>query len=492
MAHESGVILALDQGTTSSRTMAIALDGTVVATAQAELPQIYPHAGWVEHSPVDIWETQLQTAGSVMAQLQGRRVLAIGIANQRETTIIWDRKTGAPIHNAIVWQDRRTADVTRNLAEDGHEARVSEKTGLVLDPYFSASKIAWILDNVDGARARAEKGELAFGTVDSWLVWKLTGGRVHATDATNAARTSLFDIQQNVWDDDLCALFRVPRQLLPGVRDCADDFGETTLLGSEIPIRGLAGDQHAALVGQACLSDGDVKSTYGTGAFLILNTGQQLVRSSSRLLSTIAFRVHGQTSFALEGSILSAGATIQWLRDGLGIIKDGAEAGTLAASIKDTGGVYLVPAFTGLGAPHWQPDARGALIGLSRGTDRRHIARAGLEAAAYQTNDLFAAMSADGAQPATLKVDGGMAANDWLMQFMADVLGVDVVRPRNTETTALGAAILAAVGVGEFSSLTEATSLWALDRRFEPAAQAKERSALIDGWGRAVQRVLPS
>ena len=485
----SGVILALDQGTTSSRAMAIGLDGQVIASAQEEFPQIFPQSGWVEHDPEAIWRTQRRTAEQTLERLGGRKVAAIGVTNQRETVVVWDRKTGEAIHNAIVWQDRRTASRTQELAAQGHEAKVSERTGLVLDPYFSASKIAWILDAVPGARDRAKRGELAAGTIDSFLIWRLTGGQVHATDATNASRTALYDIRNGRWDEDLCALFNVPMNLLPEVRDSADDFGVSDIFGPSLPIRGVAGDQQAALVGQAGFNAGDVKSTYGTGGFLVLNTGSELKRSRSRLLGTIAYRVGGKTTYALEGSILSAGSTIQWLRDELKIIRDGAHAGELAAAISDTAGVHLVPAFTGLGAPHWDSDARGAILGLQRGSTISHIARAALESAAFQTAELLEAMAKDGVAPQTLRVDGGMSRNDWLLQFMSDILGIEVIRPKNVETTVFGAAILAAVGAGEFASLDEAASLWKLDRKFAPKMPSAERDTRLAAWKQAVARV---
>ena len=485
----TGVILALDQGTTSSRAMAIGLDGHVIASAQEEFPQIFPQSGWVEHDPEAIWRTQRRTAEQTLERLGGRKIIAIGVTNQRETVVVWDRKTGDAIHNAIVWQDRRTAQRTQALAAAGHEELVNERTGLVLDPYFSASKIAWILDAVPGARELAKRGELAAGTIDCFLIWRLTGGQVHATDATNASRTSLYDIRTGKWDAELCGLFNVPMSLLPEVKDSAADFGVSDIFGPSLPIRGVAGDQQAALVGQACFAAGEVKSTYGTGGFLVLNTGSELKRSKSRLLGTIAYRVAGKTTYALEGSILSAGSTIQWLRDELKIIRDGVHAGELAASIADTAGVHLVPAFTGLGAPHWDSDARGAILGLQRGSTIAHIARAALESAAFQTVELLEAMAKDGIAPQRLRVDGGMSRNDWLLQFMADVLVIDVVRPKNVETTVLGAAILAAVGTGEFGSLEEAASLWKLDRGFTPIMTAEERASRIAAWKDAVWRV---
>jgi glycerol kinase len=484
-----GVILALDQGTTSSRAMAIGLDGGVLASAQEEFPQIFPQSGWVEHDPEAIWRTQRRTTEQALERLGLRKVAAIGVTNQRETVVVWDRKTGEPIHNAIVWQDRRTAAVTQKLADAGHEAMVASRTGLVLDPYFSASKIAWILDAVPGARERAKRGELAAGTIDCFVVWRLTCGETHATDATNASRTSLFDIRKGAWDSDLCELFGVPTQLLPEVRDSAGDYGSTDLFGPALKIRGVAGDQQAALVGQACFEAGEVKSTYGTGGFLVLNTGTELKQSKSRLLGTIAYQCSGKRTYALEGSILSAGSTIQWLRDELKIIRDGAHAGELAAGVPDTAGVHLVPAFVGLGAPHWDSDARGAILGLQRGSTIAHVARAALESAAFQTAELLEAMAKDGVAPQRLRVDGGMARNDWFLQFMADVLGIEVVRPKNTETTALGAAILAAVGAGEFASLKEASSIWKLDRRFEPKMAQTERQRRLADWKDAVERI---
>ncbi|MFT3725282.1 MAG: glycerol kinase GlpK [Hyphomonadaceae bacterium] len=487
-----GVILALDQGTTSSRAMAVGLDGTIIASAQEEFPQVFPQSGWVEHDPEAIWRTQRRTAEQTLERIGSRKVAAIGVTNQRETVVVWDRKTGEAIHNAVVWQDRRTAGRTQELAAAGHGPMVAERTGLVLDPYFSASKIAWILDAVPGARERARRGELAAGTIDCFVIWRLTGGRVHATDATNASRTSLYDIRSGHWDNELCELFGVPMSLLPAVKDSAADYGVSDIFGPSLPIRGVAGDQQAALVGQAGFDAGDVKSTYGTGAFLVLNTGSELKRSKSRLLSTIAYKVGGKATYALEGSILSAGSTIQWLRDELKIIRDGVHAGELSQGIADTAGVYLVPAFVGLGAPHWDSDARGAILGLQRGSTIAHIARAALESAAFQTAELLEAMALDGVKPQRLRVDGGMARNDWLLQFMADVLGVEVVRPKNTETTALGAAILAAVGAGEFRSLGEAASLWKLDRRFEPKLGESDRSARLAGWKQAVARVKTS
>jgi glycerol kinase len=487
-------ILALDQGTTSSRALVFAPDGGVLALAQEEFPQIYPEPGWVEHDPEALWSTTLATARSALeeASAKGRAVAVVAITNQRETTIVWERATGRPIHNAIVWQDRRTAEACRALREAGHEPLVSERAGLVLDPYFSATKIGWILDHVPGARARAERGELCFGTVDSFLIWRLTSGAAHVTDATNASRTSLFGLEASAWDDELLALFGVPKPLLPEVVDCAGVLGVTdpATIGAALPIAGVAGDQQAALVGQACLAPGDAKCTYGTGAFLVLNTGVTLVRSRARLLSTLAYRLGGRTTFALEGSILSAGATVQWLRDGLGIIARSADVEALAASVETAGGVHLVPAFAGLGAPHWDPDARAALLGLTRGTGRAEIARAALESAAHQTADLADAMAADGAPLARLKVDGGMTGNDLFMRLLADLLDVEVTRPRNPEATAWGAAALAGLGVGLFASLDEIAATWTADASVTPAMPKAARAAARQGWRAAVARVL--
>jgi glycerol kinase len=488
-----GVLLAIDQGTSSSRAIAFTPAGAVVAAEQQAFEQLYPHPGWVEHDPEVIWATVLSTAREALRRVreQGHTVAAIGVTNQRETTLLWERRTGAPVYNAIVWQDRRTADRCRHLAESGCEAQVIEKTGLRLDPYFSATKLAWILDRVPGARQAAQSGDLAFGTVDTFLIWRLTQGRLHVTDATNASRTALYDIRTGQWDPVLCELFDVPMQCLPEVRDSAADFGVTdvTTLGEALPIRGIAGDQQAALIGQACFAPGDMKSTYGTGAFLVLNTGRQLVRSGSRLLSTIAYRLGGEVTYALEGSILSAGAVIQWLRDGLGIISRTAEVEALARSVTDTGGVYLAPAFTGLGAPYWDPDARGAIVGLTRASGRAEIARAALDSVAYQTHDLLDAMAADGVSPALLKVDGGMAQNTFFLQRLADVLGLPILRPQNPESTAFGAACLAGLGCGLYQSSREIAGLWRSELQFQPTLEAQVREREIAGWRRAIGRV---
>jgi glycerol kinase len=493
MGDSDSILLAIDQGTSSSRSIAFSARGAVIALSQHPFEQIYPASGWVEHDPEVIWATTLSSAREVLRQLraQQRRVAAIGVTNQRETTLLWDRRTGIPVYNAIVWQDRRTADECRKLQDAGHEDEVIEKTGLRLDPYFSATKLTWIFDRVPGARASAEAGNLAFGTVDSFLIWRLTGGRIHATDVSNASRTALFDIRSGRWDEALCGLFRVPMKCLPEVRDSAGDFGVTDedVFGAALPIRGVAGDQQAALVGQACFSEGDVKSTYGTGAFLVLNTGQRLLRSHNRLLSTVAYRLNGVTTYALEGSILSAGATIQWLRDGLGIISRAPEIELLAQSVTDSGGVYLLPAFTGLGAPYWDPDARGAIVGLTRASSRAEIARAGLDSVVYQTRDLLDAMAADGIGPAQLKVDGGMAQNGFFLQRLADVLGVPILRPKMAESTAFGAACLAGLGHGVYGSLEDIARLWEGDVRCEPKLDPAARSKEMEGWREALQRV---
>ena len=493
MGADTPLLLAIDQGTSSSRCIAFSAQGAMAALEQHPFEQIYPASGWVEHDPEVLWATTLSSAREVLKQLRARRqpVAAIGVTNQRETTLLWDRRTGIPVYNAIVWQDRRTAEQCRQLQETGHEAEVIEKTGLRLDPYFSATKLTWIFENVAGARAAAEAGRLAFGTVDSFLIWRLTGGRIHATDISNASRTALFDIRTGRWDEALCELFGVPMKCLPEVRDSAGDFGVTdeSVFGESLPICGVAGDQQAALVGQACFREGDVKSTYGTGAFLVLNTGLRLLRSQSRLLSTVAYRLNGETTYALEGSILSAGSAIQWLRDGLGIISRAAEIEPLAQSVADSGGVYLVPAFTGLGAPYWDPDARGAIVGLTRASSRGEIARAGLDSVVYQTRDLLDAMAADGMGPSQLKVDGGMAQNGFFLQRLADVLGVPILRPKMAESTAFGAACLAGLGHGIYRSLEEIARLWEGDVTCQPKLDSEARTKEMEGWREALKRV---
>ena len=489
----SNLIIALDQGTTSSRTIIFDQNYQIVEQAQQEFTQHFPEDGWVEHDAMDIWNTTLATAKQAMASagVTAKDIAAIGITNQRETTVIWDRQTGEPIYNAIVWQDRRTAALCNQLKEQGLESSVTEKTGLLLDPYFSATKVAWILDNVSGARDRAERGELAFGTVDSWLLWNLTDGE-HATDATNASRTMLYNIHRGDWDDELLELFNVPRSLLPEVKDSAADFGTTSLLGDPINIYGIAGDQQAATLGQACFDVGMMKSTYGTGCFALLNTGDTAVTSTNRLLTTIAYQLDGKPTYALEGSIFIAGAAVQWLRDGLGIIESASQSGQLAKDADPTQSVYMVPAFTGLGAPWWDADARGALLGLTRGTGPAEIAKAALESVCYQTLDLLNAMRADWAQEAetVLRVDGGMVASDWTMQCLADILQAPVDRPVIAETTALGAAWLAGSRAGVWPDQAGFAASWQLESNFAPQMSVEDRDVKVAGWNKAVRRVL--
>jgi glycerol kinase len=485
-------ILAIDQGTTSTRAMVFDAEGNLRGTAQQELTQHFPHPGWVEHDAEEIWTATLATARGAIAgaRLDAGAIAAIGITNQRETTLIWDRASGRPVARAIVWQDRRTAAECARLGDAA--GAVAAKTGLVIDPYFSATKITWLLENVPGARAAAERGTLAFGTIDSFLVWRLTEGRVHATDATNAARTMLFDIHRQCWDDELLALFRVPRSLLPEVRDCVASFGATRLLGgADIPILGVAGDQQAATVGQACFRPGMVKSTYGTGCFAVLNTGRAAVASKNRLLTTIAYRIAGEVTYALEGSIFVAGAAVQWLRDGLRLIREASEVEKLARAADPKQRVYLVPAFVGLGAPYWDAEARGAIYGLTREAGAAELARAALEAVCFQTRDLLDAMAADGAsRPAALRVDGGMTRNGWAMQFLADILAVPVERPVFAETTVAGAAALAGLGAGVYASRDAIADRWKRDRAFEPRMSADEREQRYAGWREAVGRTL--
>ena len=488
-----GHILAIDQGTTSTRSIVFDAQARAVATAQAEFAQHYPNDGWVEHDPEDIWRDTQDTIRRALAEakLDAAAIAAIGITNQRETVVLWDRATGKSLHNAIVWQDRRTAAACAALKRDGHEPLVRERTGLLLDPYFSATKLGWLLDHVDGARARAEAGELAFGTIDSFLLWRLTEGRVHATDATNASRTLLFDIHRQAWCPDLLDLFGIPAALLPEVCDSSGVVGETHLFGAPIPIAGIAGDQQAALFGQACFARGQAKATYGTGCFMLLNTGDEAVASDNRLLTTTAYRLASKPTYALEGSIFVAGAAVKWLRDGLGLITHASQTDDMATRVADNGGVYMVPAFVGLGAPHWDPAARGLIAGLTLGTSAAHIARAALEAVAYQTADLAAAMVADGAEPpAALRVDGGMSGNDWLCQFLADILQVPVERPATLETTALGAAFLAGIAVGLWGGIEDVAAIAADVRRFDPAMAEDKRATLVDGWKRALRRAL--
>jgi len=488
-------ILAIDQGTTSSRAMIFSPEGDCPVLVQQEFRQIYPQDGWVEHDPEEIWQSVLKVCRQALQQAAAAsiEIAGIGITNQRETTIVWDRETGEPVYNAIVWQDRRTADYCAELQEAGAEAQVAAATGLLLDPYFSGTKVRWILDNVAGARERAERGELAFGTIDSFLLWRLAEDRQHVTDATNAARTMLFNIHTQQWDDELLELLQIPGSLLPEVKDCCADFGTTPagLFGQPLPIAGVAGDQQAAAIGQGCLEPGMIKSTYGTGCFVLLNTGDQAVKSENRLLTTIAYRTGGKVSYALEGSIFVAGAAVQWIRDGLKLIESASEVEGLAAGLDSNQGVYLVPAFTGLGAPHWDPHARGALFGLTRDTGIAEVVRATLESVGYQTYDLMVAMNRDSKAPAkALRVDGGMVANNWFLQFLADLLEVPVERPKVIETTAFGAACLAGVQLGVFESLERINSHWQRDALFTPQLDSATRQQLLSGWQKAIDKVL--
>ena len=487
-------ILAIDQGTTSSRAILFDKDMRPVQSCQQEFPQYFPQSGWVEHDAQEIWASVQAVVGGVMAQAgcTAKDIAAIGITNQRETTLVWNRNTGAPIHKAIVWQDRRTSAFCDRLRAEGHEAEITQKTGLLLDPYFSATKLHWLLTHVEGAAERAARGELLFGTMDSYLIWKLTEGRAHVTDATNAARTMLYDIRQGCWDAQICALMQVPPAMLPDVRDCASEFGTTTLFGADIPILGVAGDQQAATIGQACFEPGMLKSTYGTGCFALLNTGDTLVTSKNRMLGTIAYQLGGKPTYALEGSIFIAGAVVQWLRDGLGLISAAHETADMAAAADPTQSLYLVPAFTGLGAPYWNADCRGAIFGLTRNSGPKEFAKAALQSVGYQTRDLLLAMQDDMGRPgeAVLRVDGGMTASDWTMQFLSDILGAPVDRPKVLETTALGAAWLAGSRAGIYPDQQGFADSWACDRRFEPQMDAPRRDRLYSGWQDAVSRTL--
>ena len=487
-------ILAIDQGTTSTRAIIFAPDSSIIAVAQQEFAQHYPNDGWVEHDPEDIWSSTVVVCRQAISEAiaKGARIAAIGVTNQRETTVVWDRNTGQAIYNAIVWQDRRTAQTCRDMQDKGLFDVVNSRTGLLLDPYFSASKVAWILDNVDGAREKAEAGDLAFGTIDSFLIWRLTDGQMHATDVTNASRTNLFNIHDMAWDPKLLEVFNVPKSVLPEVKECADDFGHTTedLFGFSLPILGVAGDQQAASIGQCCFNEGAIKSTYGTGCFVMLNTGTKAFNSKNKLLTTVAYTINGETHYALEGSIFIAGAAIQWLRDGLGVIRSASETEDLAKSLDDDHGVYMVPAFAGLGAPHWAPDARGAVFGLTRGTTNAHFVRAALESVCYQTSDLLHAMAEDGVSLDKIRVDGGMVGNNWLCQFLAGILDVTVERPKIMETTALGAAYLAGLKAGIYQSCEQLASMNEVESSFEASMASSQRRKLISGWENAVQSTL--
>ncbi len=489
----SQYLLAIDQGTSSSRAVIYDHDVAVVASAQQEFPQIYPQAGWVEHDPDVIWSSVRAVISEAMAKVQVRAsdVTAIGITNQRETTLIWDRETGESVYNAIVWQDRRTAERCRELKEDGLEAQIATKTGLRLDPYFSATKIAWILDNVAGVRQRAEAGKLAFGTIDCFLLWRLSGGLQHATDASNASRTMLFNIHTQEWDEELLNIFGIPAALLPVVKDCAADFGMATdeCLAGEVPVMGMAGDQQAALFGQAGLDVGMTKSTYGTGCFAIANTGAEALSSNNQLLTTVAMRLNGETTYGLEGSVFVAGSAMQWLRDGLGIIQTAEESEAIAVRTGIVDEVVVVPAFAGLGAPYWDPEARGAILGLTRGSGREQVVTATLQSIAYQTRDLVDAMAEDGIAPSVIRVDGGMVANDWFLQFLADILDIVVERPENIETTVLGAAYLAAYQAGVMQDRQQISNDWRLQKRFDPKMSADQRTYLLQGWQAAIDRI---
>ena len=491
MGQNGQWLMAIDQGTSSSRAVIVDRSARVIASAQQEFAQEYPRPGWVEHDPEAIWKSVVAVTKKALADAGAGAIAAVGITNQRETTLVWDRDSGTCVHRAIVWQDRRTADYCERLKADGHEPTVSERTGLRLDPYFSATKLAWILDNVDGVRERAVAGRLAFGTVDTFLLWRLTGGRTHATDATNASRTLLYNIHTQRWDEELLRLFDIPAALLPEVRDCAADFGVTdeAVFGAAVPIRGVAGDQQAALVGQAGFASGMTKSTYGTGCFVISNTGPKALRSAHDLLTTVAYRLDGDVTYGIEGSIFVAGSALQWLRDQLRIIDSAADSAALAAATGVVEHVHVVPAFAGLGAPYWDPRARGAILGLSRDTGIAEIVTATLQAVAYQTRDLVAAMVDDGITPSVIRVDGGMVANDWFLQFLADILGLTVERPKNAESTILGAAWLAGLGSGVYASPDEVASLWSSAAIFEPVMSEERRRSLYAGWQEAVARV---
>ena len=487
-------LMSIDQGTTSTRAIIFNQDGIVVSTSQQTFSQYFPENGWIEHNPEDIWRDTIKVCRDAMfvEQIKPSQIKAIGITNQRETTVIWDKKTGKIIHNALVWQDRRTTNICKKLKERGLESSVQQKTGLLIDPYFSATKVMWLLDNISGARKRAEKGEIAFGTIDSFLLWRLTNGKVHATDATNASRTMLFNINTQMWDKELLDEFDIPEAIMPEVKDSSDDFGysDKELFGVEIPIAGIAGDQQAATIGQACFKPGMVKSTYGTGCFMVLNTGSEAVESKNRLLTTVAYRIKGKVTYALEGSIFVAGAGVAWLRDKISLVKNFSDTARIAQEVKSTNGVYFVPAFTGLGAPYWDPDARGAIIGITRDTGMEHIVRAMLEAVGYQTLDLMNAMYADCSYKCnSLRIDGGMVKNNWLVEFLADILNIPVEKPKEIETTALGVAYLAGLQVGVYETLNDISKTWQSKSTFKPTMSEDKRDELYEGWLSAVNRV---
>lgn len=494
MNQDSNAILTLDQGTTSSRAVLLGSDGAVLGISQREFEQVFPADGWVEHRPLDIWNSVVFVGREMVRRAEelGRKLSAIAIANQRETTLVWDRRSGEVVWNAIVWQDRRTADQCKELRDKGYEKIIQETSGLLLDPYFSASKIAWILDHVQGARRRAENGDLCFGTVDSFLIWRMTGGRHHVTDATNASRTNLYNIKNGIWDENLCQIFGIPMSMLPEVRDCASHFGdcEAEVFGKSLPICGVAGDQQAAAIGQACFEVGDVKSTYGTGCFMLVNTGKNILSSKNNLLSTIAYQIDGQRTYGIEGSIFVSGAIVQWLRDGMALFSSASQTEALATKISSNEGVYMVPALTGLGAPHWAADARGAIYGITRDTRPEHLVRAALESVAYQSHDLLEAMRADGIEPKELKVDGGMTVNNWLMQFIADVLNLPIERPAFTETTAIGAAVLAMLGSQQIGHFRDSEKFWQREKIFTPAMPKENRDRLLAGWRLSIKRTL--
>ena len=486
--------ISIDQGTTSSRAILFGEDGSILKTCQMEFEQIYPKPGWVEHNPEEIWETTKSVLKALYHSdiTKKHKIRGIGITNQRETTILWDKKSGKPLYNAIVWQDRRTSDFCKSLVKQGLEETVINKSGLVIDPYFSATKIKWILDNVHGARSKAENNEICFGTVDSFLLWKLTGGKVHATDATNASRTSLYNIESLEWDNELLKIFDVPKSLMPVVMDSNSHFGDISkdIINVELPILSILGDQQAAAVGQACFKPGSIKSTYGTGCFVIINSGKKIIKSNSRLLGTICYKINGEVTYALEGSIFIAGAVVQWLRDSLKIIETASQTEDIIEKMQSNSGVYLVPAFTGLGCPYWDPDARGAIYGVTRDTGKNEITRAAIESVAYQTRDLFKAMSEDGISPKLLRVDGGMTENDWLMQFLSNILDISVEVPKITETTALGAAMMAMLTDGKYSTLEEISNLWSSNKSYIPKIDKSERDNLLKNWDYYVNKTL--